>query len=134
MTMARYQGETARTSYTRAKAHMALYTSRSENQRAKSFMFRHAASHHDGLLGPEGGWKDFRMKVTSSFKKPLDRILEESIRIRNQEDQAQVGAELNKTSTELNTTQPQQVISLNSKLDYHQSSCVRTTFTRGARN
>ena len=124
ITRARYQGESSRTAYTRAKAHLDLYTSRSANQRAKSFMFRHAVTHHEGLLGPECGKKDFNMTITGSFYKPMDRILDESIRIKHQEDQAELGPELNKTCCK--------VESLNSKQDYFQSSCVRTTFTRGA--
>ena len=136
ITRARYQGESARTAYTRAKAHLGLYTSKSKKQQEKSFMFKHAVTHHEGLLGPECGKDDFRMTITGSFCKPLDRILDESIRIQHQEDHAGIVpvAELNKHGqAELNNNKCCIVVeSLNSKQDYYQSSCVRTTFTRGA--
>ena len=88
-------------------------------------MLKHAISHHGGLLGPEGGSNDFSLKVTGSFRKPLDRILDESIRIQHQELLAGLGPELDKNLSI-------RVESLNSKQDYYQSSCVRTTFTRRA--
>ena len=94
-------------------------------------MFKHAVTHHEGLLGPEGGIKDFNMTITGSFCKPMDRILDESIRIRHQEDQAEMGPEF-ELGPGLDKMCCCRVESLNSKQDYFQSSCVRTTFTRGA--
>ena len=125
ITRARYQGESARTAYTRAKAHLGLYTSKSKKQQEKSFMFKHAVTHHEGLLGPECGKNDFCMTITGSFCRPLDRILDESIRIQHQEAHTEIGPEWGKNEQLV-------VESLNSKQDYYQSSCVRTTFTRGA--
>ena len=121
---ARYQGETSRTGYTRAKQHLELYRSRSTQQRAKSFMHKHTISHHDGIVGREGGIHDYKMTVTHTFRKPMDRILDEAVRIKHQEDQANCWTGSGEIGVE----------SLNSKQDYFQSSCVRTNFSRGSQN
>ena len=54
----------------------------------------------------------------------MDRILDEAVRIKHQEDQASGWTDGGGVGVE----------SLNSKQDYFQTSCVRTTFSRGAQN
>ena len=87
-------------------------------------MHKHTLSHHDGLVGEEGGIHDYKMTVTNIFRKPINRILDEAVRIKHQEDQANSWTSSGGIGVE----------SLNSKLDYFQTSCVRTTFARGSQN
>ena len=70
-----YEGETARNAYIRGKEHKRAYERENEN----SVLYKHVLSEHKN----EKEMVDFEMKVVSKFKKPLNRQIEESVRIRN---------------------------------------------------
>ena len=44
-------------------------------------MWEHCRDRHGGQLGHDGGIADFKFKVSGSFKKCLDRQIDEGLRI-----------------------------------------------------
>ena len=70
-----YEGETARNAYIRGKEHKREYEKKSKN----SVLNKHVLSQHEN----EKDIVDFEMKVVKKFRNPLNRQIEESIRIRN---------------------------------------------------
>ncbi len=108
-----YAGESSRTGFTRASQHLALYRGNLK-EKEKSFMYRHCLDSHDGIIGPADGLDDFTMKITSHSTKPLTRILEEGVEVKDLENS--------------NT-----VTCLNSKSEYYQPQYIRVTYAKGAR-
>ena len=70
-----YEGETARNAYIRGKEHKRAY----ERENQNSVLYKHVLSEHKN----EKEMVDFDMTAVSKFKKPLNRQIEESVRIRN---------------------------------------------------
>ena len=106
----KYVGETSRTPYTRGKGHLALYKSKNEG----SLMWRHTGSCHGGVVGREGGVKDYKMEPKERFREPLTRIMNEAVRIEMQEKDPKV-------------------ISLNSKREYFGAQFISPVFEKGVR-
>ena len=111
-----YIGETSRTGYTRLKEHMSNYRAASasseqrqpEGKKVKSWMWEHVRDCHSGVVGENGGMEDFKVKVSGSFSKCLQRQVDEDIRM--QEYEANGG------------------ILLNSKYEYYTPKSVQTIF------
>ena len=95
---AKYQGETARTGYTRLKQHFASYGRDTIKAKEGSWMWEHTAERHGGIRGPDGGINDYVPKLTGTFRDPLRRTQDEGIRIKNDELDPQIDS-LNRDST-----------------------------------
>ena len=76
-------------------------------------MWAHTTEAHGGVIGPNGGLNDYTMKIASTNKPPLKRILEEGVTVKDLENR----------SLEL---------CLNSKTEYYKPEFIRTTYTVGA--
>ena len=78
-----YHGETARTVYTRANQHYSDYGSHAPERRVKpksSWMWDHTEKVHQGIISDELS-DDYNFRVAGSFRDPLSRQLDESVRI-----------------------------------------------------
>ena len=120
---AQYEGETARTAFTRGQQHLKLYRG-SRKEKEKSFMWHHTQQVHGGVLGDQGeGLRDYKMEVVGRFRDPLSRILDEAIRIKDAETKEKNVPVINQ----------KKIVCLNSKLDFFKSQAVHTTFSKGAK-
>ena len=72
---------------------MELYNG-SENAKSRSFMWEHTQAHHSGIIGDS----DYEIKLTGTHTTPLDRIMDEAVRIKNLQSEAN----LNQTTKILN--------------------------------
>ena len=63
----KYQGETARTGYTRLKQHYAAYARDTTKAKEGSWMWEHTQESHGGIRGPEGGRNDYAPVLTGTF-------------------------------------------------------------------
>ena len=72
-------------------------------------MCEHVRECHGGVVGENGGIEDFKVKVSESFSKCLQRQVDEDIRMQEYETS---GGQL-----------------LNSKYEYYTSKSVQTIFT-----
>ena len=78
-----YTGETARSVYTRSKQHLSDYQSHIQGRKAvDSWMWEHTLLHHGGVVGPDRGAGDFTFRLQGSFTKPLQRQVDEAVRLR----------------------------------------------------
>ena len=122
-----YIGETSRTAFTRLAEHMGDYKAIAsaklpaqpnslppvvsgfhEKKKIKSCMWEHTGDFHGGVLGSEGGIKDYKAKVTGTFSKCLSCQVDEDIRM--QECEAE------------------EVVLLNSKHEYFTPKSVQAVF------
>ena len=92
-----YIGETSKPAYTRVKQHLNNYKaaarlaarpnprpgSREKESRGdvKSWMWEHTRDIHSGVVGPNNGMGDYKMKVTRKFKRCLERQVTEGVSI-----------------------------------------------------
>ena len=51
----------------------------------KSWMWEHSRDYHGGVIGDQGGKKDYKMMVTGRFRKCLQRQVDEDIRMQDYE-------------------------------------------------
>ena len=79
----------------------------------KSVMWNHCAEIHSGEIGPSNGLYDFEMTIISAGAKPLERILEEGVRIKDLEADTQIDC-------------------LNGKTEYFRAEYIKTTYNKGA--
>ena len=86
MYLARYQGESARTGYTRVGQHFATYSRDTAKARNESWMWEHTQEYHQGVRGPNEGAQDYSPKLEGTFRDPMSRQAEEGIRVKD--DQA----------------------------------------------
>ena len=63
----RYQGETARTGYTRLKQHYSTYGRETQKAIKDSWMWEHTLEDHRGVRGPNNGETDYIPKITGTF-------------------------------------------------------------------
>ena len=117
---ARYEGETARTIYTRSKQHFKKYTG-SEEARDQSFMWQHCKNYHGSEIG---NMSDFKVALTGQHKSPLDRIIDEATRIRELEQKCRD----NHTNTQNNTAG--KIICMNSKSEYSKAEYYSTRYMK----
>jgi hypothetical protein len=69
-----YEGETSANGYHRGKQHIDLYHSRSQVNREKSFMWKHAEDQHDGRM------IDYKMEVLQQYiEDPMGRQINEGV-------------------------------------------------------
>ena len=54
-----------------------------EKQKVKSWIWEHTHDMHAGLVGDDGGIQDFNFKVAGTFRKCLQRQVDENVRIQN---------------------------------------------------
>ena len=101
---------------------MQLYMG-SEAQKKQSFMWDHNVRFHEGRVS-DNMMDDFEMIMVEQFRKPLSRILDEGLRIRNLENDDFI------TRDEQDY---KRVVCLNSRDEYFQSEYVRVGFSRGNR-
>ena len=73
-----YNGESSRSAQTRNLKHLEDY-----RQKKGSWMMDHRKDQHGGVVGPDKGSKDFKMKVVSIDKDPIRRITHEAIRVKD---------------------------------------------------
>ena len=118
---ARYEGETARTIYTRSKQHLQKYTG-SDEAKEQSFMWQHCKLYHDSEIG---NLSDFKVKLTGQHKSPLDRIIDEATRIRELEHKCRD----NHTNTQNNTAG--KIICMNSKSEFFKAEYCSTRYMKG---
>ena len=77
-----YTGETARTVYTRSKQHLDDYRSHFEGRKTvDSWMWTHTINHHGGVVGPDRGAGDYSFWIQGRFAKPLQRQVDEAVRL-----------------------------------------------------
>ena len=103
-----YIGETSHTIYIRGSQHLGLYRGKKEG----SFMHKHAVECHGGVLGVGGGINDFSMEALNRGMGPLNRVLEEAVRIQEIDSDPKIKV-------------------LNSKLEYYGAQYVRPAFVKG---
>ena len=70
-------------------------------------------THHSGVMGPNGGLLDYTMEVVATGQKPLTRVIDEGIRVKDLENDTKIDC-------------------LNSKSEYYQAEFIRVSYTRGA--
>ena len=96
---ATYWGESARNGFTRGKEHLSAIRNKNED----NAMWKHCVKHH------RGDRAEFKMKITSTFKDPLSRLIREGVNIvAGNED-----------------------ILMNSKSEFKQGAVGRVRLTRG---
>ena len=116
-----YTGETARSLYTRSKQHLDDYRANMGGRKTKdSWMWEHNLSHHSGLAGPDRGANDYLFKLQGSFRKPLQRQVDEAVRLGQIENHGRVLGEKGGGG---------KVISLNSRGEFYTPKTVQYTFT-----
>ena len=77
-----YTGETARSIYTRSKQHLSDYRSHFGGRKAvNSWMWDHTAEQHGGVVGPDQGAGDYTFRSQGCFEKPLQRQVDEAVRL-----------------------------------------------------
>ena len=106
-----YRGETSRTGFIRSSRHQYDYSKKDQ----KSVLWKHAVLCHEGVLGPDKGTQDFQMTKLRQWTKPLQRLTDEALLIKELEDMEEVG----------------EAVCLNSKEDFMQSHKVTLTFGSG---
>ena len=47
----------------------------------ESWMWQHTVSHHNGVVGEMGGAKDYSWNLHGTFTKPLERQVDEMVRL-----------------------------------------------------
>ena len=94
-----YKGETARSMYLRQKEHVQQL----KNKKTNSVMFKHTMKDHENEIEKV----DFEMKLAGVFKTPLERIINEGVRIKERK--------------------PEEL--LNSKMEFFGPSVKRKTFS-----
>ena len=96
---ATYWGESARNGFTLGKEHLSAIRNKNE----ENAMWKHCVKHH------RGDRAEFKMKITSTFKDPLSRLIREGVNIvAGNED-----------------------ILMNSKAEFKQGAVGRVRLTRG---
>ena len=98
-----YVGESSRTVFTRIGEHMADYRAAAyarlppqldvvppvgagfQKKKVKSCMWEHTRDVHEGVVGAEGGIRDYKIEVTGTFTKCLPRQVDEDIRMQHYE-------------------------------------------------
>ena len=118
-----YIGETSKTAYTRLSQHLAAYKTASAAQlpaqpqhvdplsrprAAKSWMWEHTRDKHQGIVGPNEGRDDYKVKVEGRFLKCFYQQADEDVRMQLYEAS---GGEL-----------------LNSKYEYYMPKSVQPVF------
>ena len=98
----KYVGETSRTSYTRVKEHLTDYrsaaasnlpalpttelcTGQHRKQIVKSWMWEHTRDVHGGVVGAQGGVLDYKFTVAGTFRRCLQRQVDEGLRMTKRE-------------------------------------------------
>ena len=97
-----YIGESSRTAYTRLKEHLGDYRAAAAaklpaqteqevvalglggartGKKVKSWMWEHVRDYHGGLVGENGGMKDYTVKMTGQFRRCLQRQVDEDMRM-----------------------------------------------------
>ena len=77
-----YIGETARSLYTRSKQHLDAYRSNfGVRKPIDSWMWEHTMSHHEGVVGAHQGAMDYQFRLQGIFRKPLQRQVDEAVRL-----------------------------------------------------
>ena len=107
-TIFKYIGETSKTGYSRIKQHLSDYRAAhaaklppppSRHGTAqidlplkdvKSWMWEHTRGVHGGLMGGQGGLLDYKFNVSGTFRKCLQRQVDEGLRMRIAEDDGKV--------------------------------------------
>ena len=98
----KYVGETSRTAYTRVREHFSNYRGAAAanlpaqppgndsdrfSKPVKSWMWEHTRDVHGGQIGDNGGVSDYRFKVSSKFKRCLQRQIDEGLRMKRKEEE-----------------------------------------------
>ena len=117
---ARYEGETARTIYTRSKQHMKKYRG-SDKAKEESFMWQHCKTYHNSEFG---NMSDFKVTLTGQHRSPLDRIMDEALRIRQLEHKSRE----NFKNTQQNPAS--KLICMNSKSEYYTAEYFSTRYMK----
>ena len=91
---------------------MALYRG-TRKEKEKSFMYDHCTESHGGVMGPTEGQDDFKMEITSHSSKPLERILEEGVTVKE-------------------LVNSQEVNCLNTKKEYYHAQFISVSYSQGA--
>ena len=107
-----YRGESSRTGYRRSTGHLSSY----RRKESKSVLWKHTDKVHSGDLGPDRGLRDYQMSKLGSWSKPLHRLAEEGLYIKELEDLETDGL----------------ATCLNSKEDWQQCHKVTLNFNRGS--
>ena len=81
-----------------------------------SFMWDHTLKHHGGTVG---GKSDYTITITGTHSTPLDRIMDEAVRIRKLESDAEL--------------EPDK-ISLNGKTEYFKPEYYTSSYRKGPRS
>ena len=116
-----YTGETARSLYTRSKQHLDAYRSNMGGRKPKdSWMWEHNLCQHGGLAGPDGGASDYMFNLHGTFRKPLQRQVDEAVRLGQIEKHGRVLDEKGGGG---------KVISLNSRGEFYTPKTVQYVFT-----
>ena len=77
-----YIGETGRSIFTRSGQHLSDYRSHVNGRKpVESWMWQHTVSHHNGVVGEMGGAKDYSWNLHGTFTKPLERQVDEMVRL-----------------------------------------------------
>ena len=118
---ARYEGETARTIYTRSKQHFKKYTG-NEEEREQSFMWQHCKQYHNSIRGNN---RDFKVTLRGQHKSPLGRIIDEAERIRKLEQQCRDNL------TNIHKGTAGKIICMNSKSEYFKAEYYSTRYMKG---
>ena len=98
-----YVGETSRCLYKRAKGHLGDLRGKMKGGRTKSWMGDHVMEVHNGEWNQEQPWKDWNFCVESKFQRPLERQINEGIRIKRAKllKKARIGGRMTDVSGEL---------------------------------
>ena len=117
-----YTGESARSVYTRAKQHLENYRSHLPGRKSvESWMWNHTVSHHAGVMGPGQGAGDYTFRLQGHFCKPLQRQVDEAVRLGQIE---QHGLVLDEVGSQYGGP----VQSLNSRGEYYHPRIVQYSF------
>ena len=96
----KYVGETSRTGYTRIREHLADYRAAAtanlppqpevygpdqHRKPVKSWMWEHTRDVHGGQTDEQGGISDYKFHIANTFKKCLQRQIDEGLRIKRKE-------------------------------------------------
>ena len=104
-TIYKYVGESSRTTYTRAKEHISDYRAAAaaklpalqtrcgtadhdqygRRKDVKSFMWEHTRNEHEGQVGDKEGVLDYKFHLSNTFKRCLQRQVDEGLRIKMRE-------------------------------------------------
>ena len=79
--------------------------------RANSWMWEHSRLHHNGERGPHSGLLDFLPSVTGVHNMPLNRTLDEGVRVKNLVDNRQLTC-------------------MNSKNEYYRTEYIRLNYDK----